>query len=131
MATRHDTLQILASEYASAWSSGDPAAVAAFYTADGQISVNQGEAQVGPQAITELVASYHAEIPDLEIRCDLMRATGHHAVFVWTLEGHHAGSEKHVVIAGWEEWELDQDLKIRASQGWFDTEDFQRQINAG
>ncbi len=129
MATKNDTVQILATEYATAWSSGDPAAVAEFYAPDGQISINRGEALVGRQAITEMAAGFHAEFPDLEIRCDLMRCAGQHAVFVWTLEGHHAQTKNHVVVGGWEEWDLDSDLKVSKSLGWFDEQEYQRQID--
>ncbi len=128
MATKNDILQTLATEYAAAWSSGHPGSVADFFTPDGQISINQGEPSTGTQAITELAAGFHAEFPDLEVRCDLMRCAGQHAVFVWTLEGHHAETKNHVVVGGWEEWEFDENLKVRKSKDWFDTEDYQRQI---
>ena len=129
MATKNDILQTMASEYANAWSSGNPAEVASFYTADGQISINRGEALVGTQAITEMAAGFHAEFPDLEIRCDLMRCAGVHALFAWTLEGHHAETKNHVVVTGWEEWELDEAMKVRKSLGWYDADDYQRQVD--
>ena len=129
MATKNDFLQTLASEYAIAWSSGNPAEVAAFFAPDGQISVNRGEASVGTQAIIDMAAGFYAEFPDLELRCDLMRCAGQHAVFVWTLEGHHAQTKNHVVVTGWEEWDFDDDMKVRSSQGWFDADDYQRQID--
>lgn len=129
MATKHDIVQTLATEYASAWSSGDPAAVAGFFIADGQMSINQGDTSVGAQAIIDLVAGFYTEFPDLDVRCDLMRCAGQHAVFVWTLEGHHAQSNNHVVVGGWSDWELDDDMKVRKSSGWFDEADYQRQID--
>jgi uncharacterized protein (TIGR02246 family) len=129
MATRHDILQRLGTEYASAWSSGDPAAVAAFFTPDGEISVNRGDALVGTKALIEMAAGFYKEFPDLDLSCDLMRCAGQHAVFVWTLEGHHSETKNHVVVRGWEEWELDDSLKVRKSSGWFDAEDYQRQID--
>ena len=131
MATKNDILQTLASGYAAAWSSGDPDAVAGFYAADGQISINRGEPLKGTRAIAEMAAGFHAEFPDLEIRCDLMRCAGQHAVFVWTLEGHHTETKNHVVVGGWEEWELDENNKVRKSLGWFDAEEYQRQIDGG
>jgi len=30
-------------------------------------------------------------------------------------------------VQGWEEWEMDEDLKVIASKGWFDAEDYVRQ----
>jgi len=129
MATKHDILQMLASGYAEAWSTHDPAAVAAFYAPDGAISINRGDDLTGTQAITEMAAGFMAEFPDLDLRCDLMRSAGHHAIFVWTLEGHHAETKNHVVVGGWEEWELDESMKVQKSLGWFDADDYQRQID--
>lgn len=129
MATKHDIMQLLATKYSSAWSSGDPAAVADFYAEDGQISINRGDAIVGRQAISEMAAGFHAEFPDLELRCDLMRTAGSHCLFVWTLEGHHVEIKNHVVVGGWEEWELNSDMKVQKSLGWFDAEAYQRQID--
>jgi hypothetical protein len=34
-------------------------------------------------------------------------------------------------LRGWEEWEIDEQMKIRASLGWFDVEDYERQIRGG
>ncbi len=32
------------------------------------------------------------------------------------------------VTRGWEEWEMTEDHKVQSSLGWFDAEDYQRQI---
>lgn len=119
----------LARDYAIAWSSGDPDAVASFYAPDGQIIINRGDALQGRPAIAEMARGFYAEFPDLEVRCDMMRWAGTHAIFVWTLEGHHAQTGNRVVTRGWEEWELTEDGKVQASLGWFDAEDYQRQID--
>lgn len=129
MASARDILQTLAQEYALAWSSGDPAAVAEFYAQDGQICINRGEVLQGRAAIIEMAAGFYSEFPDLEVRCDVMRRAGSHAIFIWTLEGHHAETQNHVVVGGWEEWELNNDYQVVSSLGWFDAEDYQRQID--
>ena len=129
MTTKHDIMQNLGTQYSTAWSSGDPTAVGEFYAEDGQISINRGDFLVGRQAIVEMAAGFHAEFPDLEIRCDLMRAAGAHCIFVWTLEGHHSETKNHVVVGGWEEWELNSEMKVQKSLGWFDAEEYQRQID--
>lgn len=129
MASLRDTLNNLARDYAVAWSSGEADAVASFYTADGQITINRGEPIVGRAAVSEMAQGFYTEFPDLEVRCDMLRWAGNHAIFVWTLEGHHAETGNHVVTRGWEEWELDDSYKIRSSLGWFDAEDYQRQID--
>lgn len=129
MATAQDILQQLARDYALAWSSGEPEAVASFYAEDGEISINRGDVIKGRAAVAEMAAGFYAEFPDLEVRCDLMRKAGSHAVFIWTLEGHHAETKNHVVTGGWEEWELDEEMKVISSKGWFDADDYQRQID--
>jgi hypothetical protein len=30
-------------------------------------------------------------------------------------------------VVGWEEWDLDAELKVKASRGWFDAHDYARQ----
>ncbi len=129
MGSVRDTLNNLARDYAIAWSSGDPDAVAAFFVPEGQISINRDKPLQGRAAISEMARGFHAQFPDLELRCDMLRWAGSHAIFVWTLEGHHAETGNLVVIRGWEEWDLDADHKVIASQGWFDAEDFQRQVD--
>ncbi|WP_171099425.1 ester cyclase [Ruegeria sp. HKCCD7255] len=126
-----DRLNNLARDYAVAWSSGDPDAVAAFFAEDGQIIINRGDVLKGRAAIVEMASGFYAEFPDLEVRCDMMRWAGNHAIFVWTLEGHHAQTGNHVVTRGWEEWDLTEDGKVQSSLGWFDAEDYQRQIDGG
>ena len=122
------SLSTIGEDYARAWSSKSPAAVASFYAEDGQIVVNHGSPSRGRKAIGEMAAGFYAAFPDLVVHCDMMRVAGRHALFVWTLEGHHAVTKNLVKVAGWEEWELDADLNIKASMGWFDAEDYEAQI---
>lgn len=121
----------MAKAYTAAWNSGDPAAVAAHYAPDGQISINRGDAHVGTQAMHDMAAGFHAEFPDLVLTCDDVRCSGNHAIFAWTLEGHHAETKSFCRVPGWEEWELDEDLKVKSSLGWFDAEEYERQIAEG
>jgi len=66
-----------------------------------------------------------AEIPDDEVRC-----AGDHVVYAWTFTGTHAGTKNPLRVAGWEEWDLDPDLQVVASRGWFDAADYERQTTA-
>ncbi|CUH48629.1 nuclear transport factor 2 family protein [Ruegeria atlantica] len=129
MASFRDMLNNLARDYAIAWSSGDPNAVASFFAPDGQITINRGEPIVGRAAVADMARGFYADFPDLEVRCDMLRWAGSHAIFVWTLEGHHSETGNHVVTRGWEEWELTADNKVQTSLGWFDADDYQRQID--
>jgi uncharacterized protein (TIGR02246 family) len=119
-----------AKSYAAAWCSKSPEAVASFFADDGQIGINRAPALEGRAAIAEMAAGFYSDFPDLVVRCDEVRTAGDHAVFLWTLEGHHVQTKAHVRLRGWEEWEIDEQMKIRASFGWFDVEDYERQIRA-
>lgn len=129
MASIRDTLNNLARDYAIAWSSGDADAVASFFALDGRITINRGDPIEGRAAIADMARGFYADFPDLEVRCDMMRWAGSHALFVWTLEGHHSQTGNHVVARGWEEWELTPDNLVQSSLGWFDPDDYQRQID--
>jgi hypothetical protein len=41
-----------------------------------------------------------------------------------------AATQGRLRVVGWEEWELDADLQVTASRGWFDA-DYARQTGAG
>lgn len=121
-------LQEIAEAYAEAWTSHSPAAVAAFFTPDGQISINRGAPSVGKEGLKAMAAGFYAEFPDIAVTCDRVERAGDHAVFHWTFDGHHVRTGAYVKVSGWEEWDLDADLKITASRGWFDAADYERQI---
>lgn len=120
----------VADAYAAAWSSHDPNLVADMFSEDACLSVNRGEAIVGRSAIVALVTGFYDEFPDLVVSKNEVRLAGDHAVFLWTLEGTHRASGNRVVLNGWEEWELGEDMKIKASSGWFDAEEYERQLAA-
>jgi hypothetical protein len=65
-----------------------------------------------------MAAGFYAEFPDRVIHCDDARVAGSHGILVWSLEGHHAETKNYVKVGGWEEWELDESLKIKKSHGW-------------
>jgi uncharacterized protein (TIGR02246 family) len=128
MAVKPTGLKQIAADYAKAWSSKSPAAVASFYAEDGQIIINRGEMLKGRAAISDIAAGFYAEFPDLIVHCDDFRIAGGHAIFVWTLESHHSKTKNFVKVGGWEEWELDDNLKVKTSLGWFDAAEYERQI---
>ncbi|MES2000895.1 MAG: nuclear transport factor 2 family protein [Pseudomonadota bacterium] len=118
----------LGRSYAQAWSSKRPERVAEFYAEDGQIVINNGSPLRGHEAISNMAAGFYAAFPDLIVHCDDFRLAGTHALFAWTLEGHHAETKRRVRIAGWEEWDLDGGGKVLSSRGWFDTVAYENQI---
>ena len=91
--------------------------------------INRGDPHKATEALTAMAAGFHAAFPDLELTCDGTRGNGSHAVYLWTLSGHHVDTRNPVRISGWEEWDLTNDGQIAASLGWFDADDYQRQID--
>ena len=48
-----------------------------------------------PEDLQQMAAGFYAEFPDMVVTCDDMRTAGDHAIFVWSLEGHHAETKNH------------------------------------
>ena len=114
--------------YAEAWSSRKPERVAECYAAEGQIIIYGGEPSCGHEAIAKMAAGFYAAFPDLVVHCDEFRRAGEHALFAWTLDGHHVETKRRVKIGGWEEWALDDRHKVALSRGWFDAVAYEDQI---
>ena len=47
---------------------------------------------------------------------------------MWTFTGHHAETGNPLHVQGWEEWELGEDMKVTSALGWFDGEEYDRQV---
>ena len=86
---------------------------------------------IGRSAVAEMAAGFYAEFADLVVHCDELRIAGNHAIFVWTLEGNHSETKNYVKVGGWEEWELNNDIEVQSSLGWFDAVEYERQIAEG
>jgi uncharacterized protein (TIGR02246 family) len=125
-----DAVRAVASAYTAAWNSGSPEAVASFYAPDGRIVINRGEPWVGRKGISEMAAGFFADVPDLKLVCDDVRCAGNHVAYFWTFTGTHAATKNPLRVAGWEEWDLNPDLKVAASRGWYDAADYERQTAA-
>ncbi len=121
----------IARAYTAAWNSGDPNAVASFYAEDGEIIINRGDPWTGRTRVADMAAGFYADVPDLSLTCDGIRVAGTHANFVWTFTGHDAGTKNALNISGWEEWDLAEDGKVQVSRGWFDADDYARQVAGG
>jgi uncharacterized protein (TIGR02246 family) len=127
--TKMNTMKIakIAADYTAAWNTKSADAVAAFYAEDGEIAINFGEPWSGRDRVRDMAAGFYADVPDLTLTCDDVRVSGKHAVFMWTFTGHAAGSGNPLKIRGWEEWDLNDDLKVQSSRGWFDAEVYSQQ----
>lgn len=131
MTLTNDELQALARDYTAAWNSGSAEAVAAFCSQSGGIVVNRGTPWEGRAGIQAMAEGFFADVPDLDLTCDGIRAAVDHIVYLWTFTGHAAGTGNPLVVRGWEEWDIDADGRITASRGWFDAQDYARQTAGG
>ncbi|WP_029040660.1 nuclear transport factor 2 family protein [Cucumibacter marinus] len=122
-----EAIEKMAADYTAAWNSGSAEAVASFYAEDGDIIINRGDPWNGRSRVADMASGFYADVPDLSLTCDDVRASGNHVIYVWTFTGHDAGSGNPLHIRGWEEWELGDDLKVKSSRGWFDAEEYARQ----
>ena len=131
MTVDHEKVSKMAAAYTAAWNSGSPDAVASFYAADGRIVINRGQPWVGRQGVADMAAGFFADVPDLQLVCDEVRGAGDHVAYCWTFTGTHAATKSPLRVVGWEEWDLDADLQVVASRGWYDAADYERQTTAG
>lgn len=128
MAPTADQVSTFARTYEAAWNSGDPAQVAACYSPDGRIVINRGQPWEGRARVAEMAAGFYADVNDMRVILDDLRVAGTHVAFIWTFTGRHAGTGNPLDVKGWEEWDLAADGTIEASKGWFDPEDYARQV---
>lgn len=128
MAPKSDAVHALIQKHISAWCSKSPEGVAASYTEDAVFSINRGDPMIGHQDIAEMVKGFCDEFPDVVLALDHSFVAGDHAVYVWTFTGTHHESGKSVKFQGWEEWELTDEPRVKSSLGWYDAEDYERQM---
>ena len=123
------TAQKMAQDHCAAWTSRTPDVVAGRYSEQTIMVMNGGDPMTSRSQIGEMAAGFMADFPDLVLRLDAVLVADRHMVYAWTFEGHHKETGNHVRFSGWEEWDLDDDLKVTKSLGWYDAEDYQRQVS--
>ncbi len=124
------TIMQMAQSYTKAWNSKSPDAVASFYAQDGEIVINRGEPWSGNSRVRDMAAGFFRDVPDLSLTCDDVRISEDHVLFLWTFTGHDAATDRPLKIHGWEEWDLNADLKVQSSQGWFDAKSYEEQAGS-
>src|SRR5713226_4958754 len=145
-----------AKRYAEAWCSQNPESVAAFFTENGSLSVNDGPPAVGRAAIAELARGFMRTFPDMVVTMDKVTRDSDGTKFHWTLIGTNTGpggTGKRVRISGYELWKIDNgaggsratwtgkpervgeqgsesinDGLIAESKGHFDAAEYERQL---
>jgi hypothetical protein len=120
----------IARSYTNAWCSHDPARVAAHYVPGGTIAINGGE----PTEIMEVARSFISAFPDIEVFMDDVVFKDETVEFHWTFTGTNtgpSGTGNSVRISGFEEWRLGDDGLVVESQGQYDQDDYDRQLEHG
>jgi hypothetical protein len=126
-------LRNFALRYTAAWCSQNPESVAAFFSRDGSLRVNDDSPAVGRAAITEVARSFMTAFPDLHVATDDLLLRGDEAEYHWTLTGTNTGpgGTGNVRISGFESWRIGHDGLIASSQGHFDAAEYSRQLRGG
>jgi hypothetical protein len=126
------TLHDFALRYTAAWCSQDPSQVAAHFTPNGSLTINDGPPSTGHPAITADALSFMTAFPDLRVAFDrLVPRPDGRVEYHWTLTGTHAATSRPVHISGFELWTLNPaDGLIAISLGHFDAADYQRQLDS-
>lgn len=129
-----DQLRDFARRYAAAWSSQDPASVAEHYAREGSLTINGGPPAVGRAAVTEAARSFMTALPDLEVLMDDLHVRDNGIEFHWSFTGTNTGpggTGNRVRITGFEEWTIGDDGLIAESQGHYDHDEYERQLEHG
>ena len=127
-------LRDFAARYTAAWCSQNPASVAALYSPDGSLRVNDDPPAVGRDAITRVAQSFMTAFPDLRVVMDDLLCQDDGAEYHWTLTGTNTGqggTGRRVRISGFEKWRMGADGLIASSQGHFDSAEYRRQLEPG
>ncbi len=129
MPSKQDAIHSLIERHINAWCQRSPEGVVASYTEDAVFVINRGDPMIGRADIAAMVKGFCDEFPDVILRLDNSFIAGDHAVYIWTFTGHHVETGKYAEFQGWEEWDLDENLKVKTSRGWFDAEEYERQLS--
>jgi predicted ester cyclase len=120
--------------YTDAWSSHDPVSVASFYSADGSLTVNDGDPAVGREAIAAVAQGFMSAFPDLVLEMDSLRIESGIVEYHWSFAGTNTGpggTGKAVRFSGYEEWTMGSDGLVAESRGHFDEAEYNRQLEMG
>ena len=125
-------LHDFATRYTAAWCSQNAASVAAFFSPDGSLTINNGTPSIGRAAITAAAQSFMTAFPDLQVMMDSVMEHDDRTEYHWILIGTNTGPDgtgKRVRISGFESWRFGPDGLILDSHGCFDAADYNRQLN--
>ncbi len=127
-------LEVFAKSYAQVWCSQRPNFVSSFFSEDGVLQINDGSPAKGTEAITNVAKGFMDSFPDMIVSMDSLVTKFDKIRFYWTLTGTNNGPNgtgNKVKINGFEEWILNIDGLIQESKGYFDEEEYMRQLEFG
>lgn len=125
-------LHDFAKGYTAAWCSQNPASVAAFFSENGWLAVNDEAPAVGRDAITKVALSFMSAFPDLQVEMEDLEVRREDVVYRWLLTGTNAGPQgngQKVRLRGSETWRFGVNGLISSSQGSFDAVNYRRQLD--
>ncbi len=122
------TAHRIAQDHCAAWTNRALGDVAGRYAEHTIMIMNGGDPMESQAEIGDMAAGFMADFPDLVLSLDTVLVADHHMVYAWTFEGHHKETGNHVRFSGWEEWDLDDNLNVTKSLGWYDGVDYERQV---
>lgn len=123
------TAKKIAIDHCAAWTAKSADVVAARYSEVTSFGMNGNDPMTNRNEISQMAAGFMKEFPDLVLTCDNVLVADHHMVYAWTFVGHHVDSGVRVEFSGWEEWDLNAELEVSKSLGWYDVEDYERQVS--
>jgi len=124
-------LRDFAARYTAAWCSQNPAMVAAFFSEEGSLKVNDGPPAVGRDAIKHVALSFMSAFPDLQVVMEDLQVRGNAVEYHWILTGTNSGPGgtcQKVRIRGSEIWRLGGDGLISSSLGNLDATEYCRRL---
>lgn len=126
-----DELRQFAMQYTAAWCSQNAVSIAAFFTPDGTLTINEGVPSAGRPAITAAAQGFMTAFPDLVVMMDRLVVEESRSTYHWTLLGTNTGpggTGNPVRISGYEEWRMSEGCLIAESKGHFDEAEYRRQL---
>lgn len=126
-----EVMQDFAARYTAAWCSHDAMNVAAFFSPEGSLTINDGAPSIGRRAIAQAAQEFMTAFPDLLVHFDKLLLLDTGAEYHWTLTGTNngpGGTGRPVRISGFETWRIGADNLIAASFGKFDAAEYERQL---
>jgi hypothetical protein len=128
-----DELEEFGKDYAKAWSSLVPEEPFSYQAENCVLSINDGDPIISAGDRLRTLAGFVEAFPDLKISMRKIVKEERGTVFYWNLKGTNTGPEgtgNSVDIDGCEVWELDANNQITQLRGYFDAEEYERQIHA-